>query len=106
MSTSSGRSSSSGSDSAETVTRPNSGTPGVSGVVVGLPGVPGVPFYQFCRRATPEEDYLSTQQGIEILVKQRQELVDQLTRHYRKLHRSNDIEQMLKFSQQIDSIMR
>ena len=93
MSTSSGRSSSTGSDSAETVTRPDSGSS-------------GLPCYQFCRRQTPEEDYLSTQQGIEILVKQRQVLVDQLTNHYRKLHRSNDIEQMLKFSQQIDSIMR
>ena len=96
MSTSSGRSSSTGSDSAETVTRPTS-----AGQNVYQPM-----YYQYIRRQTPEEDYLSTQQGIEILVKQRQELVDQLTKHYRKLHRSNDIEQMLKFSQQIDSIMR
>ena len=94
MSTSSGRSSSTGSDSAETVTRPTSNN--------GWQPI----HYQYIRRQTPEEDYLSTQQGIEILVKQRQELVDQLTKHYRKLHRSNDIEQMLKFSQQIDSIMR
>merc|ERR1712087_1105900 len=63
-------------------------------------------YYQYYRRQTPEEDYLSTQQGIEILVKQRQQLVDQLTKHYRKLYRSNDIESMLTFSQQIDSIMR
>merc|ERR1712111_71843 len=100
MSTSSGRSSSTGSDSAETVTRPTSGQSGQSH------GVYQPMYYQYIRRQTPEEDYLSTQQGIEILVKQRQELVDQLTKHYRKLHRSNDIEQMLKFSQQIDSIMR
>merc|ERR1712117_974604 len=63
-------------------------------------------YYQYYRRQTPEEDYLSTQQGIEILVKQRQQLVDQLTKHYRKLYRSNEIESLLKFSQQIDSIMR
>merc|ERR1719367_2512405 len=63
-------------------------------------------YYQYYRRQTPEEDYLSTQQGIEILVKQRQQLVDQLTKHYRKLYRSNEIENLLKFSQQIDSIMR
>ena len=100
MSTSSGRSSSTGSDSAETVTRPTSGQSGQSH------GVYQPMYYQYIRRQTPEEDYLSTQQGIEILVKQRQELVDQLTKHYRQLHRSNDIEQMLKFSQQIDSIMR
>ena len=100
MSTSSGRSSSTGSDSAETVTRPTSGQSGQSN------GVYQPMYYQYIRRQTPEEDYLSTQQGIEILVKQRQELVDQLTKHYRQLHRSNDIEQMLKFSQQIDSIMR
>merc|ERR1712111_14435 len=100
MSTSSGRSSSTGSDSAETVTRPTSGQSGQSH------GVYQPMYYQYIRRQTPEEDYLSTQQGIEILVKQIQELVDQLTKHYRKLHRSNDIEQMLKFSQQIDSIMR
>jgi len=63
-------------------------------------------YYQYYRRQTPEEDYLSTQQGIEILVKQRQQLVDQLTKHYRKLYRSNQIESLLKFSEQIDSIMR
>merc|ERR1711994_470695 len=63
-------------------------------------------YYQYYRRQTPEEDYLSTQQGIEILVKQRQQLVDQLTKHYRKLYRSNEIESLLKFSQQIDSIIR
>ena len=63
-------------------------------------------YYQYFRRQTPEEDYLSTQQGIGILVQQRQQLVDQLTQHYRKLYRSNEIENLLKFSQQIDSIMR
>merc|ERR1711997_1331885 len=101
---SSGRSSATTStnsdNSAETVTRqpPH---------VFNLSTSPQQPmYYQYYRRQTPEEDYLSTQQGIEILVKQRQQLVDQLTKHYRKLYRSNDIESMLKFSQQIDSIMR
>jgi len=101
---SSGRSSATTStnsdNSAETVTRQQSH-------VFNLSTSPQQPmYYQYYRRQTPEEDYLSTQQGIEILVKQRQQLVDQLTKHYRKLYRSNDIESMLKFSQQIDSIMR
>jgi len=101
---SSGRSSTTTStnsdNSAETVTRQQSH-------VFNLSTSPQQPmYYQYYRRQTPEEDYLSTQQGIEILVKQRQQLVDQLTKHYRKLYRSNDIESMLKFSQQIDSIMR
>merc|ERR1712025_1505379 len=101
---SSGRSSATASTnsdtSAETVTRQ-------SGHVFNLSTSPQQPmYYQYYRRQTPEEDYLSTQQGIEILVKQRQQLVDQLTKHYRKLYRSNEIENLLKFSQQIDSIMR
>jgi len=101
---SSGRSSattSTNSDtSAETVTRQQPH-------VFNLSTSPQQPmYYQYYRRQTPEEDYLSTQQGIEILVKQRQQLVDQLTKHYRKLYRSNEIESLLKFSQQIDSIMR
>merc|ERR1711997_752620 len=86
--------------SAETVTRQQS-------QVFNLSPSPQQPmYYQYYRRQTPEEDYLSTQQGIDILVKQRQQLVDQLTKHYRKLYRSNEIESLLKFSQQIDSIMR
>merc|ERR1712223_32317 len=101
---SSGRSSattSTNSDtSAETVTRQQPH-------VFNLSTSPQQPmYYQYYRRQTPEEDYLSTQQVIEILVKQRQQLVDQLTKHYRKLYRSNEIESLLKFSQQIDSIMR
>merc|ERR1712156_523553 len=87
--------------SAETVTRQQTAQ------VFNLSPSPQQPmYYQYFRRQTPEEDYLSTQQGIEILVKQRQQLVDQLTKHYRKLYRSNEIESLLKFSQQIDSIMR
>merc|ERR1712156_740294 len=87
--------------SAETVTRQQTAQ------VFNLSPSPQQPmYYQYFRRQTPEEDYLSTQQGIEILVKQRQQLVDQLTKHYRKLYRSNEIENLLKFSQQIDSIMR
>ena len=62
--------------------------------------------FHFYRRQTPEEDLLSTLSGIDILVKQRQELVDKLVQHHRKLYRSNEIENLLKFSQQIDSIMR
>ena len=62
--------------------------------------------FQFYRRQTPQEDLLSTLSGIDILVKQRQELVDKLVQHHRKLYRSNEIENLLKFSQQIDSIMR
>ena len=58
------------------------------------------------RRMTPEEDLISTLQGINLLVSQRQELVNQLTNHYRALQRSNEIESLLKFSQKIDSIMR
>merc|ERR1712025_274923 len=101
---SSGRSSATASTnsdtSAETVTRQQP-------QVFNLSPSPQQPmYYQYYRRQTPEEDYLSTQQGIDILVKQRQQLVDQLTKHYRKLYRSNEIENFLKFSQQIDSIMR
>ena len=78
MSTNSGRSSSNSSESsAETVQR----------------NFPTNQF-QYFRRQTPEEDYLSTQQGIEILVQERQQLVDQLTVHYRKLQRSNEIEKL------------
>jgi hypothetical protein len=97
----SGRSSSNSSDtSAETVTRQQPH-------VFNLSQSPQQPmYYQYYRRQTPEEDYLSTQQGIEILVKQRQQLVDQLTKHYRKLYRSNQIENLLQFSQQLDSIMK
>merc|ERR1719237_2063419 len=79
----SGRSSSNSETSAETVTRQQPH-------VFNLSQSPQQPmYYQYYRRQTPEEDYLSTQQGIEILVKQRQQLVDQLTKHYRKLYRSN-----------------
>merc|ERR1739838_294503 len=96
----SGRSSSNSDTSAETVTRQQPH-------VFNLSQSPQQPmYYQYYRRQTPEEDYLSTQQGIEILVKQRQQLVDQLTKHYRKLYRSNQIENLLQFSQQLDSIMR
>lgn len=99
----SGRSSSNSSEnSAETVTRNHHVFRGQ----VLQPHQHPPMYYQYFRRQTPEEDYLSTQQGIGILVQQRQQLVDQLTAHYRKLYRSNDIENMLKFSQQIDSIMR
>ena len=67
---------------------------------------PSSQLFHFYRRQTPEEDLLSTLSGIDILVKQRQELVDKLVQHHRKLYRSNEIENLLKFSQQIDSIMR
>ena len=55
---------------------------------------------------TPEEDLLATQQGIDILVKQRQALVDQLVKHHDQLARTNEKEPLLKFSRQIDTIMR
>ena len=55
---------------------------------------------------TPEEDLIATLQGINLLVRQRQELVNELTGHYRKLQRSNEIDSLLKFSQKIDHIMR
>ena len=58
------------------------------------------------RRMTPEEDLLATQQGIDILVKQRQTLVDQLVKHHNQLTRSNEKESLREFSRQIDTIMR
>jgi hypothetical protein len=58
------------------------------------------------RRMTPEEDLLATQQGIDILVKQRQALVDQLVKHHDQLARTNEKESLLQFSRQIDTIMR
>ena len=58
------------------------------------------------RRMTPEEDLIATQQGIDILVKQRSQLVEKLVRHHSNLVRSNEIESLYKFSKQIDSIMR
>ena len=58
------------------------------------------------RRMTPEEDLIATQQGIDILVKQRSELVNQLVHHHNKLLRTNEIESLTQFSKQIDAIMR
>ena len=58
------------------------------------------------RRMTPEEDLLATQQGIDLLVKQRQALVDKLVIHHNQLSRTNEKESLLQFSRQIDSIMR
>ena len=58
------------------------------------------------RRMTPEEDLIATQQGIDILVKQRSQLVEKLVRHHSNLVRSNEIESLHQFSKQIDSIMR
>jgi len=58
------------------------------------------------RRMTPEEDLMATQQGIDILVKQRSQLVDRLVKHHNKLLRSNEIESLHDFSKQIDAIMR
>jgi len=58
------------------------------------------------RRMTPEEDLLATQQGIDLLVKQRQTLVDQLVKHHDQLARTNEKESLLQFSRQIDTIMR
>jgi hypothetical protein len=58
------------------------------------------------RRMTPEEDLIATLQGINLLVSQRQQLVNQLTSHYKNLQRTNEIDGLLKFSQKIDSIMR
>ena len=58
------------------------------------------------RRMTPEEDLLATQQGIDLLVKQRQSLVDKLVVHHNQLARTNEKETLLQFSRQIDTIMR
>ena len=55
---------------------------------------------------SPEEDLLATQQGIDLLVKQRQALVDKLVIHHNQLSRTNEKESLLQFSRQIDSIMR
>ena len=55
---------------------------------------------------TPEEDLLATQQGIDLLVKQRQSLVDKLVVHHNQLARTNEKESLLQFSRQIDTIMR
>ena len=55
---------------------------------------------------TPGEDLLATQQGIDLLVKQRQKLVDQLVKHHNQLARTNEKETLLQFSRQIDTIMR
>lgn len=92
---SSGRSSASSTGSQATV-HVNLSSIGPSSYLV-------LPLY---RRMTPEEDLISTLQGINLLVSQRQELVNQLTKHYRSLQRSNEIESLFKFSQKIDSIMR
>lgn len=58
------------------------------------------------RRMTPEEDLLATQQGIDLLVKQRQSLVDKLVVHHNQLVRTNEKESLLQFSRQINTIMR
>jgi len=62
--------------------------------------------YPCYRRMTPEEDLLATQQGIDLLVKQRQTLVDKLVKHHDQLARTNEKESLLQFSRQIDTIMR
>jgi len=58
------------------------------------------------RRMTPEEDLIATQQGINLLVKQRSDLVNKLVQHHNKLLRSNEIDSLTNFSRQIDAIMR
>ena len=45
-------------------------------------------------------------QGINVLVKQRSDLVNKLVQHHNKLLRSNEIDSLTNFSRQIDAIMR
>ena len=60
----------------------------------------------FYRRMTPSEDLVATLLGIDVLVRQRQELIDRLVGHHQKLARRNEIGALTEFSKEIDRIMK
>eukprot|EP00095_Tigriopus_kingsejongensis_P002465 maker-scaffold1069_size64751-snap-gene-0.16 protein:Tk02465 transcript:maker-scaffold1069_size64751-snap-gene-0.16-mRNA-1 annotation:"hypothetical protein" len=60
----------------------------------------------FYRRMTPSEDLMATLLGIDVLVRQRQDLINQLVNHHERLSRKNEIGALTNFSQEIDRIMK
>jgi len=60
----------------------------------------------FYRRMTPQEDLLATLNGIDLLVKQRQELITRLVDHHQNLSRRREIGALVDFSKEIDRIMK
>ena len=49
---------------------------------------------------------MATLLGIDVLVKQRQELINQLATHHHGLVRKNEIGKLVDFSKEIDRIMK
>ena len=49
---------------------------------------------------------MATLLGIDVLVKQRQELINQLAQHHHGLVRKNEIGRLVDFSKEIDRIMK
>ena len=74
---------------------------GIGPVIVPPPFAP-VTF----RRMTPQEDMLATLLGIDVLVRQRAQLVQQLVGHHGRLARKNEIGALVQFSREIDRIMK
>ncbi|TRY76532.1 hypothetical protein TCAL_17023 [Tigriopus californicus] len=68
-------------------------------------GVPpqSAPYY---RRMTPQEDLMATLLGIDVLVRQRQDMINQLMNHHQRLSRQNEIGSLTNFSKEIDRIMK
>ena len=76
-------------------------TPQSIGPVIVPPPMPIV-----YRRMSPQEDLMATLLGIDVLVRQRQQLINQLVQHHHKLSRKNEIGSLVDFSKEIDRIMK
>lgn len=68
--------------------------------------IPPAPMTVLFRRMSPQEDLVATLQGIDVLVRQRQELINRLVGRHGQLSRRNEIGELLKFSKDIDDIMK
>lgn len=58
------------------------------------------------RRMSPQEDLVATLSGIDVLLRQRQELIDRLVGRHKELSRRHEIGALVDFSKQIDAIMK
>jgi hypothetical protein len=58
------------------------------------------------RRMTPQEDLMATLLGIDVLVRQRQDIINQLVSHHHGLTRKKEIVKLTDFSKEIDRIMQ
>ena len=78
--------------------------PSIGPVIVPPPApMMAMPVY---RRMTPQEDMMATLLGIDVLVRQRAALVQQLVGHHGRLARKNEIGALVQFSREIDRIMK